>query len=237
MHYYQFNVGDYSSHTQHLTDEEDLAYRRMLDYCYTNEIGLPKDLDEIGRLIRMRTHSDSIANVLKDFFHLKRGTYINNKVQREIEKFHSKSNKAKQSASIRWAKTKDLGNANAIQTQCEGNANHKPLTTNHKPLTKENKRGFTPPTLSELKEYCLSRNNKVNIETFIDFYIGKGWMVGKNKMKDWKACVRTWEKRDNETSKPNSQQPRLTARERALQNIDQLGSKGSTLEGSFEVID
>ena len=205
MHYYQFNVGDYSSHTQHLTDEEDLAYRRMLDYCYTNEIGLPKDLDEIGRLIRMRTHSDSIANVLKDFFHLKRGTYINNKVQREIEKFHSKSNKAKQSASIRWAKTKDLGNANAMQTQCEGNANHKPLTTNHKPLTKENKRGFTPPTLNEIKIKIIdNKYSKVDADVFFNFYESKNWMVGKNKMKDYVRALAGWHSREGGDVNPLS---------------------------------
>ena len=53
---------------------------------------------------------------------------------------------------------------------------------------------FTPPSLDEVKAYCLARNNTVDPEAFIDFYESKGWMVGKNKMKDWKAAVRTWEK-------------------------------------------
>ena len=53
---------------------------------------------------------------------------------------------------------------------------------------------FAPPTLEQVKEYCLERNNKVDSEKFIDFYESKGWMVGKNKMKSWKASVRTWEK-------------------------------------------
>ena len=53
---------------------------------------------------------------------------------------------------------------------------------------------FTPPTLVEVKAYCLARNNTVDPEAFIDFYESKGWMVGKNKMKDWKAAVRTWER-------------------------------------------
>ena len=56
---------------------------------------------------------------------------------------------------------------------------------------------FTPPTLEEVKSYCLERNNKVDAQRFIDFYESKGWMIGKSKMKDWKACVRTWEKEDN----------------------------------------
>lgn len=54
---------------------------------------------------------------------------------------------------------------------------------------------FIPPSLQEVSEYCNERNNNVNPETFIDFYSSKGWMVGKSKMKDWRASVRTWEKR------------------------------------------
>ena len=53
---------------------------------------------------------------------------------------------------------------------------------------------FTPPSVEEIREYCLERKNNVDAERFHDFYEAKGWMVGKNKMKDWKACVRTWEK-------------------------------------------
>lgn len=55
---------------------------------------------------------------------------------------------------------------------------------------------FTPPTVEEVTAYCKERGNKVDAEQFIAFYTSKGWMVGKNKMKDWKACIRTWERRD-----------------------------------------
>jgi hypothetical protein len=53
---------------------------------------------------------------------------------------------------------------------------------------------FTPPTLKEVQDYCKSRNNGVDAEKWFNFYTAKGWMIGKNKMKDWKAAVRTWEK-------------------------------------------
>ena len=53
---------------------------------------------------------------------------------------------------------------------------------------------FSPPTIEEVKAYCLERNNNVDAERFIDFYTSNGWQVGKNKMKDWKAAVRTWER-------------------------------------------
>lgn len=61
---------------------------------------------------------------------------------------------------------------------------------------------FIPPTLQEVQEYCQERGNKVDAGQFIDFYSAKGWHVGKNKMKDWKACVRTWE-RNNHLAKTN----------------------------------
>lgn len=63
---------------------------------------------------------------------------------------------------------------------------------------------FTPPTLEEVTEYCQERKNNVNPQKFIDFYESKGWMIGKNKMKDWKASVRTWENKD---TKANGKKP------------------------------
>ena len=56
---------------------------------------------------------------------------------------------------------------------------------------------FTPPTIGEVRAYCHERNNNVDPEYWHDFYTSKNWMVGKNKMKDWKASVRTWERNSN----------------------------------------
>lgn len=56
---------------------------------------------------------------------------------------------------------------------------------------------FVPPTLDEVKKYCAERNNTVDAEKWFDFYESKGWMIGKNKMKDWKSAVRTWERSSN----------------------------------------
>ena len=68
---------------------------------------------------------------------------------------------------------------------------------------KEGGKKFIKPSLDEIKEYCIERNNSINAEAFYDFYESKDWMVGKNKMKDWKACIRTWEKRKKEEAKKN----------------------------------
>ena len=56
---------------------------------------------------------------------------------------------------------------------------------------------FCPPTVDEVRAYCLEKNYTVDAESFCDFYESKGWFVGKNKMKSWRAAVRTWQRRPN----------------------------------------
>lgn len=81
-------------------------------------------------------------------------------------------------------------------------------TVNTTVNTKEKniKRKFEKPTIEQIQEYCIERNNGINAEAFYDFYESKNWYVGKNKMSDWKACVRTWERRQQtkETKKEDS---------------------------------
>ncbi|MFX0133806.1 MAG: hypothetical protein ACFFDN_09185 [Candidatus Hodarchaeota archaeon] len=65
---------------------------------------------------------------------------------------------------------------------------------------------FIKPTIEEISVYCIERNNNIDPEQFFDFYEAKGWYIGKNKMKDWKAAVRTWER--NEKNKNNDNYPK-----------------------------
>lgn len=62
---------------------------------------------------------------------------------------------------------------------------------------------FVKPSVQEIADYCRERMNDVDADTFYNFYEAKGWVVGKSPMKDWKAAVRTWEKR------PSSSQPQF----------------------------
>lgn len=135
MHYYTFKPKDYMSKTAFLEPLEDLAYRRMLDHCYLTEKPLPKDIEEIAMLIRMRSHTDSIKTVLHYFFELTADGYVNDKVQREIANYHEKSSKARASANARWDKkankNKSIGDdANALREDCDSNANQEPRTKN-----------------------------------------------------------------------------------------------------------
>ena len=84
---------------------------------------------------------------------------------------------------------------------CTDNTNINITNTN---LTDSNtKVGFVKPTIIDIKEYCKERKNNVDAETFFDFYESNGWKVGKNKMKNWKASVRTWEKSRNNKNNTN----------------------------------
>ena len=63
---------------------------------------------------------------------------------------------------------------------------------------------FKKPSVEEIKNYCLERNNNVDPEAFYDFYESKDWFIGKSKMKDWKAAIRNWERGDKKKPKTMS---------------------------------
>lgn len=71
-------------------------------------------------------------------------------------------------------------------------------------IGKSPRKVFKEPTIQEISSYCKERNNSINPQTFIDHYTGNGWMVGKNKMKDWKAVIRTWETRGGNNGTGNA---------------------------------
>ena len=92
---------------------------------------------------------------------------------------------AKQTCKICTACSQNLG-ANSNQINTDSIQNHQ-----------SNNQRFVPPTYEEVNIYCNERGNNVDAQAFVDFYTSNGWKVGNNPMKDWKAAVRTWEKRDN----------------------------------------
>lgn len=109
-------------------------------------------------------------------------------------------------AKKRWSTEKDI--ANAILPQSKNSKNsicHKEKDKEEDkdkeyipPLPPKAKKGsrFVPPTVEEVAAYCKERGNRVDPNRFVDFYTSKGWMVGKTKMKDWRACVRNWEREE-----------------------------------------
>ena len=95
---------------------------------------------------------------------------------------------------------------------------------------------FIPPTIEDVKAYCVERKNNVDAQRFVDYYESNGWMVGRNKMKDWKAAVRTWEKTDN--NKPKNSAPVIPVPDYMRKQIDdmerdQLLKEINNLKGSM----
>ena len=88
------------------------------------------------------------------------------------------------------------------------------------PLKGDTHTKFKQPTIDEVRAYCSERHNNVNPQTFVDFYASKGWKVGNQPMRDWKACVRTWEQKDK--GKPNRQ--RDMANTRSYSDLDAVGN-------------
>ena len=75
---------------------------------------------------------------------------------------------------------------------------------------------FQKPSLEDVREYCIRRGNRVDSEQFFNFYESKGWIIGKSPMKDWRAAVRTWEKREKEI--PQRKRSPLTKNESVLEH-------------------
>ena len=95
--------------------------------------------------------------------------------------------------------TKPKPNNNQAETKPEPNVNvNENENVNDNVNDKAKRTRFIPPSVDEVRDYCRERENGVDPEIFVDFYSAKGWKVGSTTMKDWRACVRTWEKRSRD---------------------------------------
>lgn len=103
------------------------------------------------------------------------------------------------------------------EQQVNTNKNDKNVKNDKNDKKREVLTHFITPSLDEVKAYCQERNNNINADHFINFYSAKGWMVGKNKMKDWKAAIRTWESRDKQDT---PQMPDYTGGENFLDMLE-----------------
>jgi uncharacterized protein YdaU (DUF1376 family) len=135
MHYYQFNIGDYLSHTRHLTPIEDICYRRALDYYYLHEKPLTSDIGKLCRLLMLPDAKAELLSVLDEFFVPVADGYINPRADKEIKQYQEFAEAGKRGAAKRWSKGEDSPPNSPPNPPPIANNNHKPLTTNHKPIT------------------------------------------------------------------------------------------------------
>jgi len=135
MHYYQFNIGDYLSHTRHLTPMEDICYRRALDYYYLHEKPLTNDVDKLSRLLMLSDWQDELYEILCEFFILTDDGFINPRADKEIKQYQEFSEAGKRGAAIRWAKDGNSPPNSPPNPPPMQNNKQEPLNNNHKPTT------------------------------------------------------------------------------------------------------
>ena len=129
MHFYQFHIGDYKSHTSHLTPMEDLAFRRLLDFYYLHEH--PIKHRDIARQIGLKDFEQDVLTVLEEFFLSTDAGFVNPRADKEIAKYREFSEAGKRGAAKRWGSNGEANsppNATPIATN-----NHKPRTINQEP--------------------------------------------------------------------------------------------------------
>lgn len=192
MHYYQFNIGDYVSHTRHLTLIEDAIYRRLLDAYYLNERPLNECLTIVARQINAREYENEVKIILEEFFQLTENGWINIRADKEIEHFHSKiqqaSNAGKASAAARL---------NKRSTGVQLTNNQEPITNNHKPINKVERatrltQDWKPS--DDMIQFCLQERPDLDwkfvSDGFRDYWISQAGVKGKKI--DWEATWRNW---------------------------------------------
>ena len=188
-----------------------------LRYCKSIAFALHVDYKTIERLVN---NYGLFANDGENMW--------SDSVLKRLDKRKDISDKRKQAAIARWRQSLDnqrqtpvqdgceetSGDTQAMQTQSTSNANaeHKEKEIKEKNNIKESikekhetAKRFVPPTLEEVKARIKEMNYTFDAEAFIAFYQSKNWMVGKNKMKDWKAAMVTWQKREYEFPKRKNQ--------------------------------
>ena len=165
MHYYNFNIGDYMKHTLHLTPEEDLAYRRLLDMYYDTEAPIPSNIPLVSRRLRMA--SEIVESVLNEFFDLTDEGYKNYRADGEIADYHKFLEKQKANGRLGGRPKKGkkpIGNPPITQAEPK-------ITLTNKQQTTNNKQSIAP----------------IGFDLFWDAYDKK---VGKpNSLKAWSKIV------------------------------------------------
>lgn len=164
-------------------------YWGIVEFLHNNDNVINQD--ELPVLANnLNVDFDILKSIIFDFelFFCDENKIFSKRIAKNLKQQKEKSKKAKQSVMQRWkAKREDT---NVIQTNNERNTNKVNKSKNNTIKGEF----FVKPSLDEINLYCTERKNDVSAQKFFDFYESKGWMVGKNKMKDWKAAVRNWEK-------------------------------------------
>ncbi len=201
MHYYQFHIGDYASHTRHLSLIEDLAYRRLLDFYYLHE--QPIKQRDIARQIGMRDCEQDVLTVLNEFFVSTDAGFVSPRADKEIQHYHSKVEQASKAG-----KASAERRSNIRSTDVQPTNNHKPITINQEPKKRATTVAAPEGVSSEIWDsFVQHRKTKkapiteLVISGIVEQATLAGWTL-ENALKE--TCVRNWSSFKAEWVKPKT---------------------------------
>lgn len=161
---------------------------------------------EYGRLVRWGQQYHLTGEKAKlsgnERFYAKR---VQMQIDRYTEHYNEISEKRRAAANAGKCMQMPANDSKCMETKTKTNTETKTNTSSAiAERSSSAQKRFAPPSVDEVRAYCLERGNSVDAQKFVDFYASKGWKVGNQSMKDWKAAVRTWEQRE-EKPKPKNQ--------------------------------
>jgi uncharacterized protein YdaU (DUF1376 family) len=145
MHYYQFSIGDYRAATAHLTNEEDLAYRRLLDMYYDTEQKIPLDTQWVSRRLRVDAHV--VRDVLNDMFVQHEDGWYHARCDDVIQQYHAMAEKNRANGRLGGRKKNPVGSDS--QPIVKATINQEPITNNQKPKRESATSVACPPDVGE----------------------------------------------------------------------------------------
>ena len=223
MYYYSFHIGDYRAATAHLTNEEDLAYRRLIDMYYDTELPIPDDFVWVAR--RIRSSVDVVKAVLQDMFVLTEEGWDNERCAEELKGYRRMKQGGRDGAAKRWGKGGDTPPINTPnEPQCQ------PVTSNHKPVTSNQsskQRGTRLPDnwwpSIDLESWAKAERPELDVgktaEGFVDYWLS---IPGQKGVKlDWDRTFKTWVRNQKATKSSKAENLKLTEHgERAVRVMD-----------------
>ena len=210
MHYYTFHAKDYAADCSHLSNEEDLAYRRLIDLAFNIEGPLPGTPATIAR--RIRLPEAAAAAVLGEFWQETPEGWVNKRVIEELLKFQHHIEEKRNAANIRWKRWREsnsnagavqvhsISNAEGMRNDAEGMLPINPITQIHTHRT---------PTIEEAEEYL--KGNGYPLDSVPAWHSNRerqGWVTGSGlRITNWQADLKSWVYGDARKAKTNGSKP------------------------------
>jgi len=229
MHYYSFHVSDYIHDTAHLSNDEDLAFRRLLDLYYTQEKPIPNRPEEVARRIRMSKQIGAVQTVLEEFFmfDMEHNFWFHKRCDETIAAYQAKAERNREVGRLGG---RPKSNPQETQMVSKHNPNQEPITINQEPI-KERTRGsrlsadWVLP--KEWADWAKQERPDLDLrsvgEQFRDYWSAKAGS-GSTKL-DWQATWRNWVRNQKQAFKQadivRTTVPSSSERDPALAKLDE----------------